>query len=347
MSTDGFLHGAYLHDEFLHDGFPHHGYPAGWFQIAWSAEVADGMVVPLRYFGRDLVAFRGEAGRLHVMDAICPHMGAHLGHGGCVEADNIVCPYHGWVWGPDGRNVLVPSEGKSTDRRRLGVWPAAEANGIIWTWFDEAGREPLWEAPADQAGVAEGLRHDVHPNCSRVWRGVRMRPQYVPENNVDVDHLRWVHGARGPIDLLSFGEDGWCFRVRNRIVYGYGKASTRLTPDGPVAVEVDAEIWGLGFQYTFFPDPDRAVSIQAQTPVDGDHCDMFQTVLVYRDEGMAAAEPPSGPAAARVREQLVQIERDIPIWEHMRYLANPALTRQEAKPMVAVRRWAERFYPPA
>jgi hypothetical protein len=50
-------------------------------------------------------------------------------------------------------------------------------------------------------------------------------------------------------------------------------------------------------------------------------------------------------AAARVREQLVQIERDIPIWEHMQYQPQAALTRQEAKPMVALRRWAERFYP--
>lgn len=47
--------------------------------------------------------------------------------------------------------------------------------------------------------------------------------------------------------------------------------------------------------------------------------------------------------SAKVREQLVQIEHDIPIWEHMRYLPNAALTRHEAKPVVALRRWAERF----
>jgi hypothetical protein len=41
---------------------------------------------------------------------------------------------------------------------------------------------------------------------------------------------------------------------------------------------------------------------------------------------------------------LVQIERGIPIWEHMKYLPDAALTRSEAKPIVALRRWAERFY---
>jgi hypothetical protein len=89
------------------------------------------------------------------------------------------------------------------------------------------------------------------------------------------------------------------------------------------------------------------VSIQAQTPIDEDHCDMFQSVVVFRAEGDAEGDEPRGAAKARVREQLVQIERDIPIWEHMKYLPNAALTRTEAKPVVALRRWAAGFYPQA
>jgi 3-ketosteroid 9alpha-monooxygenase subunit A len=326
------------------DNFPHTGYPSGWFQVAWAAELAPGDVRPIHYFGRDLVLYRTANGDHHVIDAHCPHMGAHLGYGGCVDGDNLICPFHGWTWAPDGRNVIVPSLGVPTDRRRLGTWETVVANGIVFVWFDEQGRPPLWDAPVDLPGVAEGQRHDVHPNCSRVWRNVRMRPQYVPENNVDIDHLRWIHGADGPLELVEFGEDGWHFRIKNRIIYGYGKKSTRLTPDGPIPVEVDAELWGLAFQYTFFPVPDQAVSIQAQTPVDEHHCDMFQTVVVYCSEGDKPGDAPTGMAAARVREQLVQIERDIPIWEHMKYLPNAALTRTEAKPMVALRRWATRFY---
>lgn len=329
------------------DGFPHRGYPTGWFQVAWAAELAPGDVRPLRYFGRDMVLYRGQGGDFHVLDAFCKHMGAHLGYGGRVRGENIVCPYHGWTWGSDGRNRMVPAERKATDRCRINAWPSAVANGIVWVWFDAAGRAPLWDAPVDLPGVAEGRRHEVFPNCAKVWRSVRMRPQYVPENNVDIDHLRWVHKAQGPIDLLECRDDGYCFRVKNRIIYGFGKQSTRLTPEGPIEVHVDAEIWGLGFQYTFFPVPDEAVSIQAQTPVDMEHCDMFQTVVVYCDEGVQPADPPEGRAGARVREQMVQIERDIPIWEHMQYLTDAQLTAQEEKPMKALRKWAERFYPEA
>jgi 3-ketosteroid 9alpha-monooxygenase subunit A len=328
----------------IDDGFPHSGHPSGWYQIAWAAELEPGDVRPLHYFSRDLVLYRGADGDYHVLDAFCPHMGAHLGHGGCVDGDDIVCPYHGWTWAPDGHNVRVPSEGGPTNRRRITPWRVAVANQIVWIWFDETGSDPWWPAPTDLPGVADGQRHDVYPNCSKSWRGVRMRPQYVPENNVDLDHLHWVHRAEGPIDLLSYGPDGYMFQTVSRIIYGYGKTSTRLTPQGPIPVDVTAEIWGLSFQYTHFPEPDRAVSIQAQTPIDDSHCDMFQTVMVYTDPGVQPSDVPTGATAARVHEQLVQIERDLPIWEHMRYLPNAALTRQEAKPMVAVRRWAAQFY---
>ena len=61
--------------------------PFGWFQVAWSDEVPVGTSVPLYYFGRHLVAWRDESGEAHVWDAFCPHLGAHLGHGGKVEGD--------------------------------------------------------------------------------------------------------------------------------------------------------------------------------------------------------------------------------------------------------------------
>ena len=42
--------------------FPMQRYPNGWFQVAYSDELEPGQVVPLRYFGRDLVLFRGSDG---------------------------------------------------------------------------------------------------------------------------------------------------------------------------------------------------------------------------------------------------------------------------------------------
>mgnify|MGYP001819168585 CR=1 FL=1 len=67
--------------------------PTGWYQIGWSSDYPAAEAVPLRYFGEDLVAYRGEDGSLHVLEGHCKHLGAHLGHGGKVVGDCIQCPF--------------------------------------------------------------------------------------------------------------------------------------------------------------------------------------------------------------------------------------------------------------
>ena len=57
--------------------YPFPAYPNGWFRVAYSADLAVGDLRALHYFGRDLVLFRGEDGRAHVLDAHCAHLGAH------------------------------------------------------------------------------------------------------------------------------------------------------------------------------------------------------------------------------------------------------------------------------
>ena len=62
--------------------FPFPPYPDGWFQVAYSDDVGPGQVVPLSYFGRELVLFRDESQNAHVLDAYCPHLGAPSHPGG-------------------------------------------------------------------------------------------------------------------------------------------------------------------------------------------------------------------------------------------------------------------------
>ena len=57
--------------------FAYAGYPRGWFVIQFSEELAPGAVKPLEYFGKKLVLFRSESGVPTILDAFCPHQGAH------------------------------------------------------------------------------------------------------------------------------------------------------------------------------------------------------------------------------------------------------------------------------
>ena len=90
--------------------FPFPRLPYGWYLASPSADVAAGEIRTFHYFGQELVIYRSTAGVPFAVEAHCPHLGAHLGEGGCVEGDTIRCPFHGWRYASDGRCVEVPKD---------------------------------------------------------------------------------------------------------------------------------------------------------------------------------------------------------------------------------------------
>jgi len=53
-------------------------FPRGWFVVADSAAIGK-KPYNARFFGEDVVLFRGESGAIAMLEAYCPHMGTHLG----------------------------------------------------------------------------------------------------------------------------------------------------------------------------------------------------------------------------------------------------------------------------
>ena len=72
--------------------------PFGWFVISYSDELKAGEVKPLRYFNRELALWRGEDGTPRMVDAYCRHLGAHMGHAGRVQGNDLECPFHAWQY---------------------------------------------------------------------------------------------------------------------------------------------------------------------------------------------------------------------------------------------------------
>lgn len=50
-------------------------FASGWYLLRWSADLAPGQVVPVRYFARDFVLYRTAEGTPVLLDAFCPHLG--------------------------------------------------------------------------------------------------------------------------------------------------------------------------------------------------------------------------------------------------------------------------------
>jgi 3-ketosteroid 9alpha-monooxygenase subunit A len=325
-----------------HRSFPYESIPTGWYQVAWADEVTVGAVVPLRYFGQELVLVRTEAGVLRLFDAHCPHMGAHLGYGGCVEGETVRCPYHGWRFDGEGRNCEIPYADKP-NRTRLRAWPVAEVATMIVAWYSAAGDAPRWgpiEVPEMASGTYAGT-----PSLRNSWPSARLKPQFIAENLVDAAHQKYVHGAHEIPTVVSYGADGAVFRVESSFVFGQGKEKTWLTPDGqPRTASLIVEAWGLGCLMARF-EIDSSIHIQTTTPIDGEFADTRATVLTPVGE-LIDGEPTEG-ALRRFKHECKQYERDANIWEHLEYVFPNPLPMLEFDRFRAFRNWTTMFYPEA
>lgn len=319
-------------------------YPRGWFQVAWADTVAPGQLVTLRYFGEDLVCFRTASGRLSVLDAYCQHLGAHLGVGGTVEGEEIKCPWHGWQWGTDGCNTLIPySADQKKSKVRIKSWPVREWYGIVLVWHDPEGGEPQWEPPT----VAELESPDWYPitEDSRTVHRIKAHPQMVLENAADPFHIPYVHGATEAPEIKSFDFVDHTFHAEVSVLYGGGKPSTWMTPNGPVLAALKFDQCGIGLGFVRFPDEVLpTLQVSNVTPVDDVHSDYWFCQTSVREPG-DTGDLMTGRAKKLLELQKIVITQDFFTWENMKYLPKPNFATEEAEHYSGVRRWAHQFYP--
>jgi 3-ketosteroid 9alpha-monooxygenase subunit A len=315
--------------------------PTGWFQVAWSDEIGAGQVRPMKYFGRELIAWRAQSGRLTVMDAYCEHLGAHLGFGGHVDGEALQCPFHGWQWSHEGRNTCIPYQDRPNRGRRIRVFPTVERNESVYIWHDVGGREPYFDVPDVFLSFGDGVGPaDYYPRQRLHRPGLQLHPQYVLENGVDFAHFKFVHKTPivpvftrhdfdAPVSYVDFtitfeGDDGQ--RIED---VDSGVAAI----NGGLGVAV-TKSWGMVDNRT----------ISAVTPVDERTSDVRFMVYIgrRRDDNSARSE---AKAQAFGRSVIDQFLADVHIWEHQRYCDPPALAAEEVAGFTAIRGWAKQFYP--
>jgi 3-ketosteroid 9alpha-monooxygenase subunit A len=305
--------------------YPFPPYPDGWYLLCESSAVAPGDVVPLHYFGRDLVVFRTEGGRAVVADAHCPHMGAHLGYGGVVEGEGIRCPFHRWCYDTDGQCVDVPyAKDRQPPKVRISTWPVREHSGLIMTWCSESGRLPSWEPPVrPEFGTPGWVGYETAG-----WT-IRMHTQELAENIPDMAHFTYVHevGAdlRADIEI-----DGHVYRQRSLMIV-----------DGTPLEFTSQEASGLGLVWLHTRSDPVSWFLTATTPIDDERVELRLLFLVRDDAGTGTL---SERARAMVDATVANTARDVPIWEHKIYIERPPLVPDDG-PIRELRKWARQFYP--
>ena len=106
--------------------------------------------------GEPYVVVRGEGGTLGAFFNVCRHHAAQVMSGaGCTKS--LVCPYHGWTYGLDGRLLRAPELGavRDFDRAQFGLVPMHVAEWCGLVFISMADSPPPLAPPL--SGLAERL----------------------------------------------------------------------------------------------------------------------------------------------------------------------------------------------
>ncbi len=307
--------------------FPFPAYPDGWFRVGYTAELAKGDIKPLSYLGRELVLFRTESGDPVVLDAFCPHLGAHLGHGGKVKGEHVECPFHAWQFGTDGQVRLVPYANKVPARARVRAWDLRERNGQIYIWHHAAGAAPQWELPE----LPEVGSPDWTEPYRRTWR-IKTRNQELAENAVDTAHFRYLHGTTNMPEAVA--------EVHGHLFVSRAN-NDMSTPRGGVQGSIVIHAHGFGFTTTRFTGIVETLLMTTATAIDEEYVDVHFNFMVKKINGDASMA--RGVGKAFVAEVSRQLEQDIPVWEHKIFLQRPLICDGDG-PIGLFRSWARQFY---
>jgi len=173
-----------------------------WYPIAFSYEVTD-RPVSATLLDQRLVIWRSQAG-LSVANDICLHRGVPLSMGH-VEADQLICKYHGFHYGSSGQCTKIPAnpDAKIPAKLCLKTYPVQEAYGLIWTTL--TGGDPAIGQASNQAGEPTAIPafpewkntdyQQILPDAIAVEAAAGRQM----EGFLDVAHFAWVHAK-------SFGD---------------------------------------------------------------------------------------------------------------------------------------------
>lgn len=311
--------------------------PFGWFFVSYSDELAVGDVKAVHYFGRDQVLFRTEAGEAGMLDAYCPHLGAHMGHGGRVEGGNLRCPFHSWAFRPDGFCVDIPyAKAIPPITRREPVvrpYPVTERNGVVWAWYHPDAEAPTFDviehAPFTEAGWSTPVR--------RFW-AFASNPQEIAENGVDLAHFEYVH------KMEAVPEGTTVYEGHVRRSEALGQRTFRL-PDGtekiiPSSVRTIQN--GAGQKFTQLQGVVTLSLMVLATPVEADQVEL-RFCFTFPETAEGSPEHQAAMTAIGYTCGQGGVEGDIPIWSHKIHRARPLLCDGDG-PILRFRRYFEQFY---
>ncbi|KAG0416786.1 hypothetical protein HPB47_006150 [Ixodes persulcatus] len=334
--------------KFLKDDYPP-VYPNGWFPILESEDLHVEQVKRVDVLGLELVAFRTKDGTAHVMDAHCPHLGAHLGVMGRIVDGCIECPFHGWRF--DSSNGVckhVPYAAKVPEFVKLKTWQTEELLGHIFLWFHADGEEPSWKL------------EDVPQITNGEWKMFRRYEEKLTchirdlaENESDLTHFRYFHGPNLFVSMEEFSKNAGDTK--------WGRFLTHIwtpkwyTVDHKCNVDIDADVLVLGRCPAFLKN-------RTYLTMHGPGLLMVRLECKFGTQVTVVSVTPEEPFQVRVVHRIHfepnttwlfrclsskgyvnSFERDMLFWNHKAMQTNPPWQKDD-RTVIEFRKWYSQFF---
>ncbi len=253
-----------------------------WYPVAFVEDLADGPIART-VLGEKLVVWATAAdldadpGAEPVAAAhdVCPHRASALSIG-WVSDGCVVCPYHGWEFGGDGKAVHIPQldEGIPVPpKAKLSTVHATAAYGVVWVALDE----PVGGLPEIPEFEADGFR--TVRQFDEIWAAAAPR---LVDNSFDPAHVAFVHkdtfgtpdNARIDPPEISFTDVGLEARTEMRVEnhLEVAKKANQIGEESTVRTTVSQFVAPfLRVMRISYPNGLRHLLVTGICPVDDDH----------------------------------------------------------------------------
>jgi len=238
----------------------------GWLVAGHSCELSrPGDYFTLELDKDSIIILRGDDGAVHALHNVCRHRGSLICTEPAGHLTRLVCPYHQWTYGLDGKLLACRGMAENLDKAQFPLHRlcAREVGGLVFISLatDPAPFEPAFEALSPllkpqglaRAKVAKVVDYLVPANWKLVW-----------ENNRECYHCNLNHPQYIKANFDHYNADDTSPRVREALKTVVARSEEKWTAAGLAPTQKQTGM-------TVFPDAQNKIWFSAnRTPlVDG------------------------------------------------------------------------------
>jgi len=228
------LPGEFYRDEQIYHFDVERVWRSGWLFAGHSCEIPNpGDYFTLEVDADPLVVVRAEQGVVRALNNVCRHRGSIICTAASGNAARLVCPYHQWAYGLDGKLIACRGMQADLDKSQLGLHalPVEEVGGLI---FVSLAPKPPPFAPAretlapllkpqgfNRAKVARAVDYLVGANWKLVW-----------ENNRECYHCKLNHPQYIKANFDHYNADDATARVREQVSTAVARSEKKWVAAG-------------------------------------------------------------------------------------------------------------------